>query len=170
MKVFISYHRADTSFRKKTENILKSHNVDFYAVPEDANFNGKSQQVIEKFLLNKLKQCDVLLCLIGKETFSRPHVDREIHMALRGEVGERMGIIGVHLPTRDDKLTAIDLNTFPKKLYDNKDYVVWTSWNELNRSINNLIGLAIERLNDSKLQTSHKNPCLPLKSKIYFDN
>lgn len=41
MKVFISYHRADTKFRHKAENILNNAGIDYYAVPEDADFNGK---------------------------------------------------------------------------------------------------------------------------------
>lgn len=44
MRVFISYHRADTAYRRKLENILQSHRIDYYAVPEDADFNGKKQK------------------------------------------------------------------------------------------------------------------------------
>ena len=41
MKIFISYHRADTKYRYKVENILNNAGIDYYAVPEDADFNGK---------------------------------------------------------------------------------------------------------------------------------
>ena len=41
MKVFISYHRADTAYRRKLERILQNYGIDYYAVPEDADFNGK---------------------------------------------------------------------------------------------------------------------------------
>lgn len=66
----------------------------------------------------------MLLCLIGKETYSRPHVDHEIHAALKGGIGERLGIVGVHLPKRTDNLQAIELNTFHTKLWENKNYIV----------------------------------------------
>ena len=64
MRVFISYHRADTAYRRKLENILQSHRIDYYAVPEDADFNGKKAETIRNFLCNKLKS--VLLKYIRK--------------------------------------------------------------------------------------------------------
>ncbi len=170
MKVFISYHRADTSYRIKLENILQNYKIDYYVVPEGANFNGKKAESIRNFLCNKLKKCDVLICLIGKETYSRPHVDREIHTALKGEIGTRLGIVGVHLPSRKDKLSSIDLSTFPTKLWDNKDYVVWCNWNGIKSSVEELIDKAYQRSYDNKYQTNHKNPCMSLREKIYYDN
>ena len=170
MRVFISYHRTDTAYRRKLENILKNYKIDYYVVPEDADFNGKKAESIRNFLCNKLKKCDVLICLIGKETYSRPHVDREIHTALKGEIGTRLGIVGIHLPSRKDKLSSIDLSTFPTKLWDNKEYVVWGNWNEIQASIKDLIDKAYQRSCDNKCQTNHKNPCMPLREKIYYDN
>lgn len=170
MRVFISYHRADTTYRRKLENILQSHRIDYYVVPEDADFNGKKAETIRNFLCNKLKKCDVVICLIGKDTYSRPHVDREIHTALKGAIGSRLGIIGVHLPTRTDSLNSIDLNTFPIKLWENREYVVWSDWNELNKYIKNLVEEAHQRSYNRKYQTNHKNACMPLRSKLYYDN
>ena len=170
MRVFISYHRTDHSFRKKTENILNSHNVDYYVVPENKNFNGQTAESIKTFLCEKLKKCDVLLCLIGKETYSRPHVDHEIHTALKGNVGERLGIVGVHLPKRKDNLQALDLNTFPTKLWDNKEYVVWAEWGNLNNDILGLLQTAYERSMDRFYQTNHSNPCMQLRQTLYYDN
>ena len=54
MKVFISYHRADSAYRRKAENILKSHNIDYYVVPEDKNFNGQSAEKIKTYLCGRL--------------------------------------------------------------------------------------------------------------------
>ena len=76
MKVFISYHRADTKYRYKVENILNNAGIDYYAVSEDADFNGKKAETIKTFICNRLKECDVMMCLIGRETYKRPHVDR----------------------------------------------------------------------------------------------
>ena len=170
MRVFISYHRADTAYRRKLEHILQNRGIDYYAVPEDADFNGKKAETIRNILCNKLKKCDVVICLIGKDTYSRPHVDREIHTALKGDIGNRLGIVGVHLPTRIDVLNSIDLNTFPIKLWENREYVVWSDWNELNRCIKNLVEEAHQRSYNSKYQTNHKNACMPLRSKLYYDN
>ena len=170
MKVFISYHRLDSPYRHRLENILTSKGIDYYAVPEDADFNGKRAETIKNYICAKLQKCDVLLCLIGQETYSRPHVDREIHTALKGGPSNRLGIVGILLPTRNETLQSIHLNTFPKKLWDNKDYVVWSTWDRLNGDINDLIQQALLNSQNNIIQTNHSNPCMPLRSKIYYDN
>lgn len=164
MRVFISYHRADHKYRHKVENILKSKNIDYYAVPEDADFNGKKQETIKTFICNKLKTCDVMICLIGNETYSRPHVDHEIHTALKGEPGVRLGIVAVNLPTRKDSINSIDKSSYPKKLIDNKEYVVFCDYMVLNDCVEKLIDRADQNSRNRKLQTKHTNPCLPLKT------
>ena len=170
MKVFISYHRADTKYRHKVENILNNAGIDYYAVPEDADFNGKRAETIKTYICNRLKECDVMICLIGKETYKRPHVDREIHTALKGKPGERLGIICVLLDNRGDSLSNINLSTFPAKLWDNKNYVVWTEYKDLNKNVNELVKQAKSNSLNRKLQTTHKNPCMPLRATLYYDN
>ena len=170
MKVFISYHRADSDYRNKLENILDYAGIEYYAVPEDADFNGKKAETIKRFICNRLKQCDVMICLIGKKTFSRPHVDREIHTALKGRPGSRLGIVGVLLPTRNETLKSIDKNTFSVKLWQNKEYVVWSEYSDLKNNISNLIHEAYKNSKNAKIQTNHSNPCMPLRSTVYYDN
>lgn len=170
MKVFISYHRKDSYYRYKVENILKNVGIEYYAVPEDADFNGKKAETIKTFLCNQLKKCDVLLCLIGDETYSRPHVDREIHTALKGSVGERLGIVAVLLNTRRDQIANIEKRTFPKKIMDNKNYVVFTAYNDLNNNLLDLLSKALDNARNKKLQTNHRNPCMPLRGTLYYDN
>lgn len=170
MKVFISYHRADTKYRHGVEEILKKHKINYFAVPEDADFNGKNSETIRRYTCNKVRQCDILICLIGRETYSRPHVDREIHEALKGNIGERLGIVAVFLPTRKDTLKQPCYNTISKKLIDNYNYVVWDYWCNLDKGIDTLIENAYENSMDERLQTNHTNPCLPLRKKLYYDN
>ena len=121
-------------------------------------------------MCEQLGDCDVLLCLIGNESYSRPHVDREIHTALKGFAGQRLGIVAVHLPTRNDSLDALDVNTISPKLWDNKEYVVWTNWSSLNSGINCFLHQAVSNSNNRKLQTNHQNPCMDLRSKVYYDD
>lgn len=105
-------------------------------MPEDVNFNGWSAQEINRFTCSELQECDVLLCLIGQETYRRPHVDREIHTALKGDPGVRLGIVGVLLSTRGDSLDRPNNATIPAKIRDNSNYVVWTEYNDLNSKLN----------------------------------
>lgn len=170
MKVFISYHRADRRYRIKAENILRNVGIEYYAVPEEENFNGWSAQEINRFICSELQKCNVLLCLIGKNTYKRPHVDREIHTALKGDPGVRLGIVGVLLSTRGDSLDSPNKATIPAKLRDNSDYVVWTEYNDLNSNICGLIEKACKNSSNKRLQTNHSNPCMPLRKKLYYDN
>lgn len=170
MRVFISYHRADRRYRIKAENILRNVGIEYYAVPENVNFNGWSAQEINRFICRKLQECDVLLCLIGQETYRRPHVDREIHTALKGDPGVRLGIVGVLLSTRGDSLDRPNKATIPAKLRDNDDYVVWTEYNELNSNICGLIEEAYSRSRDKRLQTNHSNPCMALRTTLYYES
>lgn len=81
-----------------------------------------------------------------------------------------MGIIGVLLDTRGDTLKGIDLKSFPVKLWDNKNYVVWTEYKDLNRDIVELVKQAANNSHNENLQTNHSNPCMPLRSTLYYDN
>ena len=170
MKVFISYHRADTLYRRDLGKILSEHGIDYYAVPEDADFNGKKNEAIRAFTCRRVQRCDVLICLVGKDTYSRPHVDREIHTALKGNVGKRLGIVAVYLPTRNDSLKHADFSTLSPKLLDNRDYVVWANWCNLGQNIESLIQEALDNANNPRIQTNHSNPCMPIKSKVYYEN
>ena len=170
MKVFISYHLIDRKYRRKTENILNHYSIDYYVVPEDIDFNGKSHESIKDFLCEEIRKCDVLLCLIGNDTYSRPHVDREIHTALKGGINERLGIIGVHLDSRNDSLDKLDLKTFPIKLWKNKEYVVWTTWRHLNSNLLVLLDCAVKNARNKKFLTNHSNNCMELRNKKYYNN
>mgnify|MGYP000931722450 CR=1 FL=1 len=169
MKVFISYHRADSSYREKLENILTSHNIDYYVVPEEKIFDGKSHEFIKTYIINKMKKCDVLICLIGKDTYKRPHVDHEMHAALKGGIEKRKGIVAVMLETRDDRINNIDPNTFPTKIQQNKDFVVLTQFASLHNNFSKLINKAYENAKDETIQVDHTNPCMKLRSGKYYD-
>ncbi len=169
MKVFISYHRADSSYREKLENILISKDIDYYVVPEEANFDGQAHEKIDRFLTNKMKSCDVVICLIGKDTYTRPHVDHEIHAALKGGIKKRKGIVAVMLETRDDRINNIDPNTFPTKIQQNKDFVVLTQFASLHNNFSKLINKAYENAKDETIQVDHTNPCMKLRSGKYYD-
>ncbi len=169
MKVFISYHRTNTKYRRKTENILNQYDLEYYAVPEDTDFNGKSQQYIEDYILRNMEDCDVLLCLIGEGTYTRPHVDREIHCALKGTCNTRKGIVAVYLPKLQDLPKDEKKKIAPVKIQQNKKYVVWSNWRDLNENINELLEDAFANSKNKKLQTNHSNPCMQLRSGKYYD-
>ena len=170
MRVFISYHRADSSYREKLENILTSHNIDYYVVPEEKIFDGKSHEFIKTYIINKMKKCDALICLIGKDTYTRPHVDHEIHAALKGGIKNRKGIVAVMLESRKDRINNIDYGTFPTKIQQNKDFVVLTQFASLHSNISYLLKSAFDNAKDESIEVNHTNPCMQLRSGKYYDN
>lgn len=169
MKVFISYHRADTKYRHKVENILKNADIDYYAVPEDVNFDGKYHQYIKDTILNGMKDCDVLLCIVGEETYSRPHVDWELHEALKGGINTRRGILAVMLEKRGDSKNDIDYDTFPNRLQDNEDYIVIEQYASLQDKIVDALNEALDNSWNKKIQTNNQRKLMELRSGKYYD-
>lgn len=43
------------------------------------DFSGWNHQNMAQFINNELKKCEMLLCIVGEETYSRPHVDMSIY-------------------------------------------------------------------------------------------
>ena len=169
-KIFISYHRADKKYKDTILKMLKEHGYRHFCVDEDESFNGWKHQHIADNICSKMVDCDVLLCIVGKETYSRPHVDWEIHAALKGGVGYRKGIVAVMLEKRQDSINNIDFNTFPTKLQDNLDYVVLEQYASIDSRMEYAIECALENKDDDSIEVTHKNPVMKLRAGKYYDN
>ena len=169
MKVFISYHRADTKYKEKLVAILKSNGISYYCVPTNANFDGWSHNEIADYIRQELKKCDIFLCIVGKDTYSRPHVDNEIHEALKGAVGKRKGIVAVMLENRLDSKNDINVKTFPVKLAQNLKYIVLEQFSSINDNILRALALADENSKNKSIQTDHSNNVMALRSGKYYE-
>lgn len=169
MKVFISYHRADTKFKKKIVKILNDAGISNYCVPDNANFDGWSHDAIADYIRKELLKCDIFLCLIGRYTYSRPHVDYEIHEALKGTVEKRKGIVAVMLENRMDSKNAINFETFPVKLAQNLEYIVLEQFASIKENIVKALNLAYKNSKNKNIQTNHSNNVMPLRSGKYYE-
>jgi len=169
-KIFISYHRADRKYKNAIVEILEEYGYRYFCVDENEIFNGWNHQRIADYICSKMEDCDVLLCIVGKETYERPHVDWEIHTALKGGVENRKGIVAVMLEKRQDCINNIDYNTFPTKLQKNLDYIVLEQYASISDRIEQAIEVAIANRNDDKIQVTHKNPVMQIRSGKYYDN
>lgn len=167
MKLFISYHLADTKSVIKIKDKLDNLNMDYYSVPEDMDFRGWHNEQISKYILKNMEGCEVLLSIIGKETYTRPHVDYEIHQALKGGVGTRKGIIAVLLENRNDTIYEIDFSTFPPRLADNIDYLVLVQNASLKDQLSECLDQAIENRNNRKMEVNNTRKCMKLPNKYY---
>lgn len=169
-KIFVSYHRADMKYKNKIVSILRECGYQVYCVNEKVNFNGLKHQDIVNRICLMMDDCDVLLCIVGRETYTRPHVDWEIHTALKGDIYSRKGIIAVMLENRKDSKNAINLQTFPTKLQENFDYIVLEQYATIKERIDGAIETALENSKDVHIQVTHKNPVMKLRTGLYFDN
>lgn len=169
MKVFISYHRADTKAREHIEDLLKDNNIPFYAVPKDVNFDGEHHQYIKDTILQGMNDCDVLLCIVGKDTYTRPHVDWELHEALKGNIHTRRGILAVMLEKRGDSKNNIDYATFPNRLEDNEDYIVIEQYASLQDRLKDALDKALDNSRNKDMQVNNSRLPMQLRQGKYFD-
>ena len=169
MKVFISYHRADTKDREHIEDLLKDNNIPFYAVPKDVIFDGEHHQYIKDTILQGMNDCDVLLCIVGKDTYTRPHVDWELHEALKGNIHTRRGILAVMLEKRGDSKNNIDYATFPNRLEDNEDYIVIEQYASLQDRLKDALDKALDNSRNKDMQVNNSRLPMQLRQGKYFD-
>ncbi len=169
MKVFISYHRADTKAREHIEDLLKDNDISFYAVPKNVNFDGENHQHIKDTILQGMYDCDVLLCIVGKNTYTRPHVDWELHEALKGDIKTRKGVVAVMLENRGDSKNNIDYATFPNRLEDNEDYIVIEQYASLQDRLKEALDEALNNSWNRDIQVNNRRAPMQLRQGKYFD-
>lgn len=170
MKLFISYHLADQVKVNKIKDKLDSRKISYYAVPVNADFSGWSNQQISDFILKEMRDCQILLCVVGTETYSRPHIDYELHHSLKGGIGKRLGWIVDLLENRQDSIYEIDYSTFPNRIQDNEDYACLVSNASLFTLIDELIKKANSKRKDPEYVIDNTRPCMPLSKSKYYKN
>lgn len=146
MKVFISYHREDNKYKEQLEKMLGEIDIKYFSVPTDYFFEGKNHEHIAQILRDEIKMCSVTICIIGKETYSRPHVDHELYNTLKGGICKRKGLVGVMLENRGDNINNIDYSSFPNRIQDNITeeipYVVLAQWASVRTKLQEVISKA----------------------------
>ena len=164
-KVFISYHRADTRQKNRLVEELQLQHINYYVVPDDANYNGIHNQEICQEILKEMDKCDCVICLVGKETYQRPHVDYELKYAFH----KRKGIVVLLIENRKDSVYAPNKSTFPPRLNDNMEYIAFSQFASGMGNIEILIKQANNNAG-SRLQIKNTRKCMPLRNKKYYDN
>lgn len=169
MKVFISYHRADTEALEQIESLLDNNCIPYYCIPKTANFDGKHHQYIKDTILKEMLDCDVIICIIGKNTYKRPHVDWELHQALKGDIYTRKGILAVMLENRGDCKNNIMYETFPNRLKDNIDYIVIEQYASLYSRLVYALNEALDKSRNSNIKIINKRKLMQLRNGKYYD-
>lgn len=168
MKIFISYHRKDTKYRIKLEKILKENNIDYYAVPENADYDGMNHDTIRQTINRHMVAVDVVICIVGKETYTRPHVSHELNAALSGGVGKRKGVIALILENRMDPKDKIDWQTVDARISKNQKYVIIEKFGSFHSRVVSLIELAYQNSKDLRIQVKNNMTINNLRGKKYY--
>ena len=133
-KVFISYHHENDQQYKDgllIMNDLYDIFIDKSVDTGDIDDSLSDQSIRGKIRDEYLRDSTVTILLVGTQTWSRRHVDWEIHSSMYdGEVNKKSGILVVNLPsTGSNNVTAGHGQTEKQLIHPNID-----SWTSLNRS------------------------------------
>jgi hypothetical protein len=112
MKVFISYHKNDTHYKNKIVSILKKEGIEYSMVPRNCILGECCSIEMQRIIKSRIEDCDLTICIIGKETYLSPHIDHELKVTLDHD----MGILGILLETRSDRLRNLRTSTLPKRI------------------------------------------------------
>lgn len=152
-KVFVSYHHnKDQGYRNRFErlfddvyDIMDSRSVKLDDIPKGLHLDEISRCIRDEYLSDST----VTVVLIGKDTWSRKHVDWEIAATVRDtEANPRSGLLGILLPShprfrKDD----YDPYTIPPRLHDNVNcgFAKLYAWSESPRKVAGWIDSAYKR-------------------------
>ena len=172
-KIFISYHRKDSSKASDLQEILIDHNYSVVMIDEDYDFDGEYHDHIAQICVDEITPCDVVICLVGTETYSRAHVDHELKKAFKGGIGNRKGVIAVMLEERGDSKNNIDYSTFPNRLQDNQteqhDYIIIEQFGSFYERVNDAIDDAIDISVDERSNPKNNRYLMELRKGKYYD-
>jgi len=170
-RIFISYHRQDSDIKDELVELLEENNYYVRSIDEDHIFDGRKHQEIAQICIDEIEDCDITICIIGKETYSRSHVDHEIKATLRGGFDERKGLIAVMLEERGDSKNNTDLDTFPNRIQDNIsdefDYVVLEQWASIRDRIVDAIDEAESRRSEN-INVKNNRGLMELRQGRYY--
>ena len=137
-KVFVSYHHEnDENYRNRFDrlfsdvyDIMDSRSVEIGDIPAGLNVDEVARRIRDGYL----RDATVTVVLIGKDTWSRKHVDWEIAATIRKtEANDRGGLLGIFLPSHPSfGEDECDEYTIPPRLHYNVEagYAELFDWSE----------------------------------------
>lgn len=152
-KVFVSYHhQKDEKYRNSFDrlfsdvyDILDSRSVKIGDIPSGLNVEEIARRIRDDFL----RDATVTVVLVGRDTWSRKHIDWEIAATIRDtDFNDRGGLLGILLPSHpsfgEDEYHEY---TIPPRLYYNIEagYAELFEWNESPSDVAGWIDSAFRR-------------------------
>ena len=137
-KVFVSYHhKNDENYRNRFDrlfsdvyDIMDSRSVEIGDIPPGLNVDEIARRIRDGYL----RDATVTVVLIGKDTWSRKHIDWEIAATIRKTgANDRGGLLGIFLPSHPSfGEDECDEYTIPPRLHYNVEagYAELFNWSE----------------------------------------
>ncbi len=153
-KVFFSFHEKDSEARDRLVEVLSDKIIDKSVHQDDIeDFHLKTETVQQRIRDEHVAESEVTVVLIGRCTWKRKHVDREIHSSLRDTPhNPRNGVIGILLNSHFNyDQTSVESRSIPPRVADNlhgpNAYARIYKWPKktLTRKFLRWIGEALER-------------------------
>ena len=121
-KVFFSFHEKDSEARDRLVEVLSDKIIDKSVHQNDIkDFHLKTETVQQRIRDEHVADSEVTVVLIGRCTWKRKQVDREVHSSLRDTPkNPRNGVIGILLKNHFNyDQTSVESRLIPPRLADN---------------------------------------------------
>ena len=123
-KVFVSFHDADSKWRRKFTKLMEGRIADYSVKGGDISVKGRPREdILREIREDYIADATVTVVLIGCCTWRRRFVDWEIHASIRcTNANPRTGLLGIVLPCHPEYGKASkDEHLLPPRLADNLD-------------------------------------------------
>ena len=123
-KVFVSFHDADSKWRRKFTKLMEGRIADYSVKGGDISVKGRPiEDILREIREKHIANATVTVVLIGPCTWRRRFVDWEIHASIRcTNANPRTGLVGIVLPCHPEYGKASkDEHLLPPRLADNLD-------------------------------------------------
>lgn len=120
-KVFLSYyHKDDQHYKNEFERIFGHLFISKSVGIGDIDSDVSTEYIKKLIQQDYVRDCSVLIVLLGPKTHCRKHVDWEISAALNMKVSGYSGVVGILLPTHPDyQKPNYQPDNVPARLLDN---------------------------------------------------
>ena len=121
-KVFVSFHEKDKRWKDDFVRLMKGRIIDLSVDTGDIQDSNMKRENILRIIRDEyIRGATVTVVLIGRKTWQRMHVDREIGSSIRdAKRNKRTGLLGIILPDHPNYgRKAAKGELIPPRLADN---------------------------------------------------
>ncbi len=95
-QIFLSFREAENDHREGFEGMLQNPNSSLKGIPISSRDDklSEGEKAVKDYIIEMIKQCDIVLVLIGDDSHNRKWIDYELQVA----TSNQKTIKGVRIP------------------------------------------------------------------------